>query len=154
MNTRRQGTLCKRGHDDGTGHSIRSGNNVCVVCSRERSRQSRLDPGRNARERAIANNCKRKRRATDLVYREQQCARAGGRAPVDREALWLSQGKACALCRDPIDIIGHGSHVDHDHATGRIRGLLCRHCNVGLGKFKDDPARLAAAIAYLQGGVG
>jgi hypothetical protein len=53
----------------------------------------------------------------------------------------------CDICRDPIT--GRNRHLDHDANTGKLRGWLCGNCNMGIGKFKDDPQRLSAAIAYL-----
>ena len=56
---------------------------------------------------------------------------------------------ACALCKKvPDDTL----HLDHDHKTGAVRGLLCNSCNRGLGYFKDDPLLIAAASLYLQEG--
>lgn len=69
------------------------------------------------------------------------------------DEMLLSQAGVCAICHQPTN---HKKHkrlsVDHDHATGKVRGLLCHTCNVGLGAFKDDVARLTAAIAYLSRG--
>jgi predicted nucleic acid-binding Zn ribbon protein len=70
------------------------------------------------------------------------------------QAMLEDQGNACAICGSPEWPAGlhPGSpHVDHDHATGAVRGLLCGHCNQGLGMFRDDPVRLRAAAAYLDG---
>ncbi len=53
----------------------------------------------------------------------------------------------CAICREPFHA---RPAVDHDHASGRVRGLLCTFCNTGIGLFRDDPARLRSAIEYLE----
>jgi hypothetical protein len=63
------------------------------------------------------------------------------------DALNRAQGGLCAICRKPPD--APRLVIDHDHATGAVRGLLCRFCNSGLGFMRDDVATLYAAIAYL-----
>lgn len=69
------------------------------------------------------------------------------------ELLFERQGRRCAICR--TDTPGgrgkrRGWHVDHDHGTGQVRGLLCYGCNGGLGFFKENPDVLEAALRYLE----
>jgi len=62
--------------------------------------------------------------------------------------LLAAQGGVCAICRrPPRDDIS--LHLDHDHATGERRGLLCFKCNNALGDFDDDAERLLRAYVYL-----
>jgi len=66
-------------------------------------------------------------------------------------ALLTHQNGLCAICGSQGDAAKKrgGLHVDHDHTTGLVRGLLCGHCNLGLGFLKDSVDRLARAIEYL-----
>lgn len=65
------------------------------------------------------------------------------------DSMLHSQGGVCAICSKE-DAAGRRLAVDHCHATGKVRGLLCGACNVALGKFRDSPELLANAIKYLQ----
>ncbi len=77
--------------------------------------------------------------------REYHLRRRYGIGQADYDALLEKQGGLCALCRQrPAE------HVDHDHVTGRIRGLLCSCCNQALGNARDDIATLQRAIDYLR----
>lgn len=62
-------------------------------------------------------------------------------------AMLERQDARCAICSDDISV---KAHVDHDHSTGEVRGLLCGHCNRGLGAFRDSPETLFRAIEYLD----
>lgn len=63
----------------------------------------------------------------------------------DFERLKANQGGLCAVC-----CTRGASQVDHDHATGKVRGILCLHCNAGLGALKDDVRLVYQAIDYLS----
>ena len=68
-------------------------------------------------------------------------------------ALFERQRGRCPMCpTDAPNLRWSTLHADHDHGTGRLRGLLCRNHNIGLGHFRDDPAQLEAAVAYLRAG--
>jgi hypothetical protein len=56
--------------------------------------------------------------------------------------------KICGVTEE--DASGKRLHVDHNHATGQVRGLLCTRCNTAIGKFKDDPEIIRNAIAYIE----
>jgi hypothetical protein len=73
-----------------------------------------------------------------------------GITPVGYTALLANQENKCAICASPGN--GHKYHplhIDHDADTGAIRGLLCLHCNVGVGMFAHNTERLQTAIDYL-----
>lgn len=66
-----------------------------------------------------------------------------------------AQGNKCPICNRHISgDVEYGSkekaNVDHDHRTKKIRGILCRNCNMGLGSFGDDIEVLIGAVVYLQ----
>ena len=61
-----------------------------------------------------------------------------------------AQNYSCAICGVELPTSGHLTHLDHCHATGKIRAFLCTNCNRGLGHFKDSESNLQKAIAYLQ----
>lgn len=65
------------------------------------------------------------------------------------EALLVSQNNLCAICCKKNET-KRDWHVDHCHTTGKVRGILCHYCNLGLGNFKDNKEYLENAIAYLS----
>lgn len=67
----------------------------------------------------------------------------------DYNKMLKNQNEVCAIC-SKVCITGRALAVDHCHKTGKIRGLLCAHCNTALGRFNDDPVMLEKAIKYLK----
>lgn len=65
------------------------------------------------------------------------------------QQMLADQGNACGICKTSFED-GIKVCVDHCHDKKHVRGLLCNDCNVGLGRFKDDPELLEAARLFLQ----
>ncbi len=89
----------------------------------------------NARNWAKANPDKRKAQVRKFHY---------GIDDDTFKAIRSAQDGRCKLCNKETS-----GHVDHDHATGQVRGLLCGNCNRALGLFREDPKTLFRAISYL-----
>lgn len=87
---------------------------------------------------------------TETQRRKRSLAENYGISPDDYEAILASQGHKCACCQcsSPGGRSSH-FHVDHDHITGTVRGLLCTRCNLGIGKLGDDICSLLDAVNYL-----
>jgi hypothetical protein len=116
------------------------GHKYCPSCKQVRP-HSEWHRARSNRD-GLATSCKDCR---SVRGRRDHLKRAFGITQEDLDALLASQGGTCAICRE-----SKPEHIDHDHKTGRVRGVLCGPCNMGLGLFKDDQSRLKAAIDYLR----
>jgi hypothetical protein len=120
-------TIC--GVDKSMGEYLQIWLPHCADCGRVKSRSRYRDNGGKERvwAQCLANNY--------------------GMTVEQYEAMVAAQDHKCALCRRTP---GHRLHVDHNHATGAVRQLLCRPCNYALGNAQDDPALLRAMAAYLE----
>lgn len=143
-------------------------NSLCKACEAERRRAqyvANLDHRRalsrkNARAAYVRNpdrhreHAQRWREANPdklkITARKNRLRRAYNISLETYEGLLAAQGGVCAICGGAPNGIGECYHVDHDHATGAIRGLLCHSCNTGIGALGDDPDRLRKAVTYLE----
>ena len=73
-----------------------------------------------------------------------------GLSQEDFDTLLQKQDYKCAICKKDTPGGRYGWHVDHNHTTGKTRGLLCWLCNSGIGRFKDSKELLKEAAKYLK----
>lgn len=84
------------------------------------------------------------------AYRLAAQLKQYGLTPVEHAAMRTAQNDRCAICGEEHRGRGKRLHIDHDHVTGKVRALLCGHCNALLGQANDDPAVLRAAAEYIE----
>jgi hypothetical protein len=123
----------------------------CADCGKDKQlaefpRGTNPLPARPSRCKACKNARSRQRiKASWGNTRHYHLVQKYGMTAAEVEILKSSQGGLCAVCRCQPAV-----HVDHDHKTGQVRGVVCESCNGFLGAFGDDPALIEAAIAYLE----
>lgn len=134
----------------------------CEVCLADRKRgrdKFKEENARRAREWRLANPERSRANARSYQTRNAErlfgarLLRTYGISLEDYKEMLSAQGHKCAIC-DRADNNDKRPaykkfHVDHDHATGLVRGLLCSTCNTGIGKFQDNTDLLRKAIDYL-----
>lgn len=132
---------------------------ACLPCHNEAGRQryherkgSDLEAFR--RSQSEANKRFRERQKVERpedyrrTNRRHSLKRLYGMTESDFDRMLADQDGRCAICMTVNP--QRRWHVDHDHDTGEVRGILCNLCNVGLGAFKDNPEALSFAAFYLQ----
>jgi hypothetical protein len=98
----------------------------------------------------ILNATKRHRKRNPDRYRHNALKRRYGITIEQFDAIVDAQKGQCALCQEPLKLGTKSVHVDHCHETGRVRGVLCARCNLGIGRFGDTIQGPEKAIAYLR----
>lgn len=137
---------------------------VCKAAAREYVKSRKLEPlaeddPRHGTQNGYTNlgcRCDPCRQAVVDYQREGGHSRRSalkmnyGITPEQWDELFESQNGQCASCGDvPPEDAKRRFHVDHDHTTGEVRGILCHSCNVALGHLKEDQDRIAALGRYL-----
>jgi hypothetical protein len=115
---------------------------ACTRCSTVKPLDAENFPLHNKTKSGFDSWC----RTCRSTYRNE-IARGKFRAVIDDETLkdLKATTKECVICGSEEPLV-----VDHDHVTGKIRGMLCGHCNRGLGHFRDSPELLDFAAQYIH----
>lgn len=92
----------------------------------------------------------RKKYSNSDKRRDNQFKQRYGIGIKEYNILLENQNNCCAICKKNKSELSTNLHVDHDHLTGKVRGLLCFNCNSGLGRFKDNIEYLLEAATYLK----
>ena len=113
----------------------------CTKCSQEKPLTAEYYPLHNKTKSGFDSWC----RTCRSSYRNE-ISRGKFRNVISDEDLKMIKATTneCVICGEHVALV-----VDHDHKSGKIRGMLFNHCNRGLGHFKDDPMLLEFAAQYL-----
>ena len=132
---------------------------TCTVCSESKTEENfSLRSNRPKGHTSRCKECDRKdwvKRYKPGLQRAYKLQAKYGLSLKDYQSLLDKQNGLCAICKQPETSKSRSGKlkslaVDHCHITGKVRGLLCHHCNTGIGKLKDNVELLESAIKYLK----
>lgn len=147
----RERKAAREGRTIGVPREVRAGCKYCPGCKEELPRAA-FGSNRASHDGLTAycgpcHNAKG-RETVQRLYgstRDYHLKRRYGITSADVDAMIEAQGGTCAVCA------GKPEHVDHDHETDQVRGILCFNCNQALGNVRDDPTVLLGLVRYLRG---
>jgi hypothetical protein len=127
--------VCSRGHDFSiTRKTHPNGDTYCSECKKLRTKKStKQHPERHAKY-MWKSRIKSMYGITENYYLN----------------LYSNQDGKCAICKEAIELRSKRTHIDHDHETLEVRGLLCHYCNTAIGLFKENTQTMKNAISYLS----
>jgi hypothetical protein len=140
-------THCSKEKDVSDFGKYKNGNPLphCKKCENKKMRKFRID------------NPKSTRTATKSYYQKNRDywrlynrCRGVGITIKDYLEIFRTHNGCCDICGTSHLELNKALGIDHDHVTGKIRGLLCNNCNVALGGFRDSPEVLEKAVSYLK----
>jgi hypothetical protein len=138
---------------------------MCTVCKVAKPFEEFYDGYKAKKQRDVVNKKYPHSRCKDCDHARVKVYHKNNRAKVTKQQLIshrrreyglteeeynnmvLSQNNMCSICNKPSD---RTLHIDHNHVTGRVRGLLCSNCNLGIGLLQEDLIILNRAIEYLS----
>jgi len=118
-------------------------NSVCIKCDSARVVAWQRANREKTRARAQRFNQKE---STKQYRRQWMLENRYGITQEEFDVLKEQQGGRCAICDTECEDL----HIDHDHLSGKVRGLLCGSCNRAIGLLKEDPAVVRKAVEYLE----
>jgi hypothetical protein len=138
---------------------------MCTVCKVAKPFEDFYDGYKAKKQRDVVNKKYPHSRCKDCDHARVKVYHKNNRAKVTKQQLIshrrreyglteeeynnmvLSQNNVCVICNKPSS---RTLHIDHDHVTGKVRGLLCSNCNLGIGLLQEDLTILNRAIEYLS----
>ncbi len=127
--------FCTRGHDFSITRKIHpNGDTYCSECKKLRTKKSRNENPERYSKYTWKSRIKRMYGISESGYLN----------------IYNQQDGKCAICNELIELRGKQTHIDHNHQTLEVRGLLCHGCNTAIGLFKENIQTLKNAIKYLS----
>lgn len=136
---------------------LHTGTRMCKVCTLRQPMTAFHYANRKTSRRRVCKGCCETRRKD---WRAENPAEASARDRrrtlktkygISEDKFWemlVDQEFSCATCH--VKLTKATTHIDHDHRSGIVRGLLCFNCNVAIGHFRDNPVLMERAASYVR----